>query len=288
MKKILLPIDFPSISMGVVHQAAYLARHFKSEIVLLHVVTPLRYPAGFLEQGHELTARDLHAAIIQHARKNLDLLLHPELDGIAVKRVVLRGEPAHEIIRAARDENVDLIAMATQGLGPVFRLLLGSVTAKVLHDVDCAVWTSHHQEGLQAREFTIRKILCAVDLTQHSRATLSKAAKLADEFGAQLTLVHITAGVKAYGPGGSYVLPEWKEALVSGASRDMAKLQQEVGTQADVIIECGDVHQMLSQAAETAGCDLLVIGHTPPAGHLGANGAGYSIVRESRVPVLSL
>jgi hypothetical protein len=38
MNKILLPIDFPSPSPGMIHQATFLARHFHSEIILLHVV----------------------------------------------------------------------------------------------------------------------------------------------------------------------------------------------------------------------------------------------------------
>ena len=97
MNKILLPVDFPKISMGVVYQAAYLARHFHSEIILLHVVTSLSYPAGMLESGHELTARDLHAEIVKQAQRNLDQSLQPELEGIAVKRLLLRGDPAREI-----------------------------------------------------------------------------------------------------------------------------------------------------------------------------------------------
>ena len=47
MNKILLPVDFPNTQPGVVHQAAFLARHFHSEIILLHVVTP-----------HELSSRN--------------------------------------------------------------------------------------------------------------------------------------------------------------------------------------------------------------------------------------
>jgi hypothetical protein len=52
-----------------VHQAAWLARRFHAEMILLHVVTPLSYPAGVLESGHEITARDLHAHIVQRAQK---------------------------------------------------------------------------------------------------------------------------------------------------------------------------------------------------------------------------
>jgi nucleotide-binding universal stress UspA family protein len=51
MNKILLPVDFPHAPLGVVHQAAFLARHFHSEIILLHVVAPLSFPAGVPESG---------------------------------------------------------------------------------------------------------------------------------------------------------------------------------------------------------------------------------------------
>src|ERR1700691_1597376 len=155
MNKILLPVDFPNISVGVVYQAAFLARHFHCELILLHVVTPMSYPAGILEGGHEVTARDLHAEIVKHAQKDLDESLHPELDEITVKRLLLRGDPAREISQVARDEKVDLIVMSTHGHGAIYRFLLGSVAAKVLHDSDCPVWTGAHVEKPSAREFSV-------------------------------------------------------------------------------------------------------------------------------------
>ena len=86
-------------------------------MILLHVVTPLSYPAGVLESGHEITARDLHAHIVQRAQKDLDEALRPELDGTAVTRELLRGDPAHEIVKTARGRKVDLIVMSTHGEG---------------------------------------------------------------------------------------------------------------------------------------------------------------------------
>ena len=148
--KILVPVVFADTSRHIVHQAAWLARRFHAEIILLHVVTPLSYPAGLLESGHEITARDLHAHIVQRAQKDLDQALGPELDGIAVTRVLLRGDPAHEIVKTARDRNVDLIVMSTRGEGAFYRFLLGSVTAKVLHETDCPVWTGAHLEETPA------------------------------------------------------------------------------------------------------------------------------------------
>jgi nucleotide-binding universal stress UspA family protein len=288
MNKILLPVDFSNASLTVVHQAAFLARHFHSEIILLHVVTPLSYPSGLLESGDALTARDLHAEIVKRAQKDLDQPLRPELEGLAVKRLLLRGDPAREISQTAREEKVGLIVMSTHGHGASYRFLLGSVAAKVLHDSDCPVWTGGHLESAPVREFAIRSVLCAVDLSGHSRNTVSRAAQIAAEFGARLTLVHVTAGVEMYGPGGSRVVPEWKQELVGYAAKEIAKLQHDVGTKAEVIIDSGDVHKMLNQAAEQTKGDLLVIGHLPPGGHLGANGNGYGIIRESRIPVLSV
>ena len=78
MNKILLPVDFPNTPPGVVHQAAFLACHFHSKIILAHVVTPVSFPARLLESGDELTARDLRARIVQRVQKDLDQALRPE------------------------------------------------------------------------------------------------------------------------------------------------------------------------------------------------------------------
>ena len=288
IQKILVPVVLADTSRHVVHQAAWLARRFHAELVLLHVVTPLSYPAGILESGHEITARDLHAHIVQRAQKDLDQALGSELDGIAVTRVLLRGDPANEIVKTARDQNVGLIVMSTRGDGTFYRFLLGSVTAKVLHESHCPVWTGAHLEEAPAREFSIRHVLCSVDLSPHSRHTAALAAEMAGAVDATLTLVHITAGVAIYGPGGPFVDPVWKETIVGFATNEIARLQRDVGTKAEVIIDSGNVPELLSRAAEQTKADLLVVGHTPGRSHLGDNGNGYGIIRESHIPVLSV
>jgi len=288
MNRILLPLDFSSASLTVIHQAAFLAHHFHSEIILLHVVAPLSYPAGVLESGDELTGRDLHAEIVKRAQKELDQSLRPEPAGIVVKRLLLRGDSAREILQTASDEKADLIVMSTHGHGLFYRFLMGSVAAKVLHDSVCPVWTVPHLEEMATREFAIRNVLCAVDLSHHSRNTVSRAAEIAAEFGAQLMLVHVTVGVEIFGPGGSHVLPELKEELVSYAANEIAKLQRDVGIKAAITIDSGDVHKLLNRAAKETNADLLVIGHMPSGGHLGANGSGYAIIRESHIPGLSV
>jgi nucleotide-binding universal stress UspA family protein len=136
-----------------------------------------------------------------------------------------------------------------------------------------------------AREFSIRNILCAVDLGPHSAKTVQWAAQLAAEFGARLTLAHITSGTETYGPGPYQVDPSWTEALVNSANRQLANLQQEVGTKAEVFIGSGDVAKLLGHAAAQSSADVLVIGR-PPSGRLRAT--GYGIIRDSSIPILSV
>ena len=127
-----------------------------------------------------------------------------------------------------------------------------------------------------------------MDLSPRSSHTASLAAELATAVGATLTLVHITTSVEVWGPGGSHVDPVWKETIRGNAIREIAKLQQDIGTKAEVIIDSGNVPELLSRAAGQTNADVLVIGHSPGRSHLGDNGEGYGIIRESGIPVLSV
>jgi nucleotide-binding universal stress UspA family protein len=298
INKILLPVVFTDNSPHfhqLACQTAWLARRFHAEIILLHVVTSSSYPYGLLESGHEITSRDLQGKVVQLAQKSLDGLLLPQLEGIPVTRVLLRGDPAIEIVEAARFHNAGLIVMSTRGEGVVYRLLLGSVTAKVLHESSCPIWIGAHSPDLRPEEaeapsgeFSVRRILCAVELNPHNRHTLARAAEMAAAFDATLTLVHITGSVEFFGPGGYWVNPEWKKTIIGMATDEIGKLQKDVGTNADVIIDTGDVPQLLNRAAEQTQADVLIVGHNPGRSHLGDNGEGYGIIRESRIPVLSV
>jgi nucleotide-binding universal stress UspA family protein len=127
-----------------------------------------------------------------------------------------------------------------------------------------------------------------VDLSGHSHQTVSVAAEMAAAVGATLSLVHITASVEIFGPGGSHVDPAWQKTVVDFAAKEIARIQRDAGTKADVIIDSGNVVQQLNHAAARTKADVLVIGHFPLHGHLGDNGNGYGIIRASNVPVLSV
>jgi nucleotide-binding universal stress UspA family protein len=285
IKKILLPVDFPNASLEVVYQAATFAHRFHAEIVMLHVVTAQSHAAGVPEDGPEFAAWDVLAEITKRAQENSDKSLAPELDGLAIRSALVKGDPARAIVQIAQEEKADLIMMPSHGF-TFNRFLLGSVTEKVLGGCECPVWTSAHVEGSPVQEFAIRNVLCAVDFGPRSDTVAWWAAQMAAELDASLTLAHVTPGVKLWGPGGTYVSAKWKEALVGDASRQLAELQQELDIEADVFIGSGDAAKVLKEAARQTQADLLVTVCYPYGGNLRIH--GYATICGVPTPVLSV
>ncbi len=281
-KKILLPLDIEENALPalVIRQAAALAHRFHSEILVLHVIRPLTYLAG---SG---ATRALIEQDVASEQDRLKEFFGSELDGLSIRRLVIKGDPAHEILRTIADEKIDLIVMPTHGYGAYEKVLVGSVTAKVLHNGECPVWTGAHVEGAPGQPLAIHNVLCAVDFSTHSHKTVRWAQDVASEFGAQLTLGHVTSGVEIYGPGGYTVLAEMKQELVNGAMKQMARIQQELGTKAKVFIGSGDVPKVMSAAAKETKADLLVVGSRSLDQRFG--NTAYGIIRESHVPVFSV
>jgi nucleotide-binding universal stress UspA family protein len=285
IKTILLPVDFPNTSLSVVHQAATFAHHFHSEIVMLHVMTALSHAAGVPQRGPELANWDLPAEIIKRAEKSHDQSLGQELRDLVVRTVFATGGAAQAIAQTAQQEKVELIMMPSHG-ETFDRFLLGTVTRTVVQASECPVWTDAYVEGSPKQEFAIRSVLCGVDFNPYGRKAVSCAAQMAAEFGARLTLAHVTPGVKFWGPGGGYTNPQWKQALVGDASQRIAELQRDMGIKADVFIGSGDVPTMLNQAATQTKADLLVTGCYPYGGRLRTY--GYAIICAVPIPVLSV
>ena len=97
-----------------------------------------------------------------------------------------------ERVRGARGASVDLVIMPTRGLGSVRRFLLGSTTAKVLHDVDCPVWTgvTGSAPGHVEDEPQLRQVACAIDFGPASGGIIRWAGALAQALRASLTILH--------------------------------------------------------------------------------------------------
>jgi len=281
IKKILLPMDFPTTSVRVIEQAVTLAEHFQAEIVILHVATPQSHAAGVPKDDRELANWNLLAESLRGAEQKF----RTKLETLAVRGVLVQGDPARAILLAAQAENADLIIMPSYGY-TFDRFLLGSATAKLLQSKECPLWTDAYAEEPSAREFSIHNVLCAVDLGPRSQEAASWAVQLAAEFGAHLTLSHVTESMAILAPGGRWANPEWQQDLVHGASRRLAELQKNLPLKADLLVGSGDGPKVLTEFAIKTKADLLVLDCYPYSGNLGIH--GYAIIRRVSIPVLSV
>lgn len=283
-KHILFPVDFSEQCRALRPFVLAMARRFDARITLMHA---LLMPSGWYD-GTGIT----YGALVDFPKMEDDT--RRELIGFMeesypnIEYVVGEDEPARCIVSYAARHGVDLIMMPTHGYGPFRRLLLGSVTAKVLHDAACSVWTSAHaEEPNQVSHNSISKIICAVDLTPESASLIPEADALARRCGAQLRLVH-TVGQTPGSPDGDADL-DFRHFLLQVGREGLAKLVQQAGITVATDVEEGSVSAALSGVAKKVSADLVIIGHGRLQETLGQfRTNSYAIIRDSPCPVLSL
>jgi len=278
LAKILVPIDFSERCLGAARYAISLVEHFQSELTLFHVVSTVD------DLSPEAAA--LNADRREKAQKALDDFLCAALNHLNTRRILREGDPAQAIVDQARRDGSDMIMMPTHGYGTFRRLLLGSVTAKVLHDAPCPVWTGVHlAQGPPAEWLTPKQVVCALDLGPASGAVLRWAHGRAAAFHSELTILH--AEPRLDSPGEEYFAHEWRRHLTMHASEAMAQLQSREGTHAQILIEPGDVADAAARVVRKLNADLLVIGRgESPDARLGTH--AYDIIRKSVCPVVSI
>lgn len=134
LKTILHPNDFSPQADRAFHLACSLARDHGSRLILLHVTPGREVLLG--EFGMPPAGPDDEGAL----RERLHQLQSSGLP-IVVERVVVQGDPADQIVAAARASQCDLIVMGTHGRSGLSRLLMGSVAEHVMREAPCPVLT---------------------------------------------------------------------------------------------------------------------------------------------------
>jgi len=284
---ILFPVDLSPQSRAAAPFVKSLAERFKSQVTVLHVLEVP--PAWYGPTGEAAFCAWLDVNTMLETRHNeLSDFLARELSGIDAHPCIQTGDPAGIINQVAHQKHISLIMMPTHGYGPVRSLLLGSVTAKVLHDAACPVWTIT-PSGHSARDARPpwRRFLCAIDTDFRSASLIQWAAELTAEQQAELTLVHAVSGFEK--PHHESDEDPLRDFILGVARERVARLQEQAGTRLDVRIECGAPGQVLRDVAAREHADLVLIGRgviQKPLGRLRSN--AYSIVRDAPCPVISI
>jgi nucleotide-binding universal stress UspA family protein len=284
-QKILFPVDMSDSCTATAPFVEAMAKKYHADVTLLHV---LEMPSGLIPDWYGGTVPVVDTTAIWNAETEaFHTYLTASFEGLQTHRVVLEGDAAREIDTYAREHGADLIMMPTHGYGLFRTLLLGSVTAKVLHDTPCPVWTGVHVEDSPAISPEFATILCAVDRTEDSIATMRFACRLAHDNQAKVFLVHAVPGPEV-GPE-KYFDPDLRLYLERDAREAIGRLQETAGVAAPLCMGMGEVSHVVRDSALGHSADLVVIGRghaTRTLGRLRSN--VYSIIREAPCPVISV
>ncbi len=120
-------VDFSKASAKALRRAAAIARQHHRRLVVLFVEDPLLAAAARAAGDRRGSSATTTTALERFVNQTLRYLRRP-----SVSRAVAIGEPANEILKAARRHDADLVVLGTRGMGRVARLLLGSTAETVL------------------------------------------------------------------------------------------------------------------------------------------------------------
>jgi len=281
-KHILFPVDFSDRCSAAVPFVETVARRYKAKVTLFTVAHP--HYAGGLAGAPAIDPQELLSTV----KAELDEWSPANFEGLQVERVAQLGDPAATIVEYVETNNVDLVMLPTHGYGPFRQLLLGSVTAKILHDLKCPVWTTpHHGDSLDREHLAMAKIVCAVDGSPASVSLMRCAANIAKDFGATLRLVHAVPSIEAWPE--RQMDQEFEEQIRENARRTLQELEKAADIDVPICVGAGTVPDVVREEALQHGADLLIIGRGALQETMGRlRTHAYGVIRHAPCPVISI
>lgn len=154
LTRILAPTDFSNFSGFALEWAAYLAQCMKADLVLLHVIPEEegKIIEEIIGEGAVVhISKGVREDVVQDRQKKLkdqyNMAVSSEIkSSLRVEEITRIGVPFLEIIKVAKEKDVDLIVMGTHGRTGLSHVLIGSVAEKVVHHAHCPVLTIKHPQ----------------------------------------------------------------------------------------------------------------------------------------------
>ena len=140
IRSILLPTDFSECGDYAIPYATWLARTFGASILCVHVIEPMVPAVGYSGMTEPLPLADITEQLQDSASRALPKIAErEECAGLDVQELIVQGEAAAEIVRVAKERQVDLIVVSSHGRTGLGRILFGSTAEAVVRHAPCPV-----------------------------------------------------------------------------------------------------------------------------------------------------
>jgi nucleotide-binding universal stress UspA family protein len=301
IRRILCPIDFSDFSRRAFDHAVAIARWYESTITVLHISpspSVVVYPTGPALVPAAVLTPDDRDQLLSSMREFADAEAGSQ---IRVEFELGEGSAATEILARAASTKPDLIVMGTHGRSGFERLVLGSVTEKVLRKAPCPVLSVPRQipDAVPAPGVIFKQILCAIDFSDCSMHALNYAMSLAQEADARLAVVHVieTPPEAADFRQGAFGLPQSVTEYIAASEEERRALLRDAVPETvrayctvETIMRTGKPYREILRVASEQHSDLIVIGiHGRGAADLLFFGStAQHVVRQALCPVLTL
>ncbi len=291
LRRIVCPVDFSEASQHALDHAVMVAGWYRARITALHV----RHPAFLVEPTILFADFAGGPRSIEDAEARLHHWLAPvRAAGIGCDVFVVDGSNvAGQVVDAAGRIDADLIVLGTHGRSGFERLLLGSVTEKVVRTAPCPVITVP-PPGVATSKLPFKRVLCGVDFSEPSTAALNFALSMAKESDSTLTLLHVLefpeGEMSAFVP---FDMASYRSAVQTEATRRLVNvITDDVRTwcQPATKLAYGKPYVQILNAAREMHADLIVLGvHGRNALDVMMFGSTTNhIIRSATCPVLTL
>ncbi len=278
VNKILVPIDFSSAAIHALDYACSLAQHTQAEITLVHIVENIHAttdPFFVMNPGIEPFESELKKISTESLAK-VAAGIKEKVD-VNINYFSLVGRTHKEIIRISEAINADIIVMGTHGASGFREFVSGSNSYRVVSDSKCPVLTIPEK----SEAVIFKNIFVPFSDKPHSREKIMHAIKIAQIFGAELTVFGIDED-------------DSKEqvARIGNEAAQIKKIAEEYGVKCSTTILKADYNaKVVLTEARKAGSDIIIIMGDVLKQDLGDFFKGSfseQVVNHSAIPVLSV
>lgn len=294
-KHILIATDFSSWSEKATECALAVARHYRSEVTIVHALAPHARGPVPLDSPRELDSERINAE-----EKMAALDVKAAAIGVSHQLRIERGRVWDVLSRLIRHQDADLLVLGTHGRGGIKKIAVGSVAEQVLHQAECPVLTIGPNVPITATS-DFRSILFATDFGPASEKAFPYALSLAQGQGAKLVFVHMIApvptAIAGFAPAvcAAQDLAEWEAAAKRESVKKLYKLIPR-GTKLEMppeyVVGLGFLPNGILDTAAEHDVDLIVMGanrtdsarfvsHIPWA-------VTHDVICQARCPVLTV
>jgi nucleotide-binding universal stress UspA family protein len=268
LKHIICATDFSEPANYAINYGVSLAKEFNAKLYVCHVIdlssATLYGDATFAFETQLIHMEDYAQDRLKRLMDDIDIEWEP---------LISTGNAADEVARLASEKGADMAITATRGHSGLKRLILGSVTERLMRTLPCPLLAVHRHEKYteepSKEEIRFKRILIGCDFSPDSNLAFEYGLSLAQEYEAELHLIHVLEPP---------IYKEWPKTPEETREKirkdlyEQLKMKLEAMVPQDALNWCKPKTMLLSghpdveilKYADVQGIDLVVLG---VAGH---------------------